>query len=71
MKTKFIGLDGFGEIEAVSKKKSTRKTKQLTTAQKSARFVKRAATLCAKNIKAKGAAKTNKKKTAFKKPAGV
>ena len=35
MKTKFIGLDGFGEIEAVSKKKTTKKTKNLSTAQKS------------------------------------
>ncbi|MBQ1594291.1 MAG: hypothetical protein II105_01385, partial [Ruminococcus sp.] len=69
MKTKFIGLDGFGEIEAVSKKKTTKKTKNLSTAQKSVRFAKRAATLCAKNIKAKNTA--NKKKTAAKKPVRV
>ena len=69
MKTKFIGLDGFGEIEAVSKKKTTKKTKNLSTAQKSVRFAKRAATLCAKNIKAKNT--SNKKKTAAKKPVRV
>ena len=40
MKTKFIGLDGFGEIEAVSKKKTTKKTKNLSTAQKSVRFAR-------------------------------
>ena len=68
MKTKFIGLDGFGEIEAVSTKKTSKKSAQLSTAQKSVRFAKRAANLCAKNIKTKNINKTNKKKTAAKKP---
>ena len=70
MKTKFIGLDGFGEIEAVSKKQSSKKSKKLSTAQKTVRFVKRAVSLCAKTFKAKNA-NTNKKKTAAKKPVRV
>lgn len=63
VKTKFIGLDGYSEIESVSKKRRTaRQSKNLTTSQKTVRFVKRAVTLCAKNIKRKTAGQTASKK---------
>lgn len=52
MKTKFIGLEGFDEIENISKN-SSKKSKQLTTAQKAVRFVKRAKALYVKNSKTK------------------
>lgn len=46
METKFIGLDGFGEIETLkSKKRKVTKNKQLNNAQKTVRFVKRASKL--------------------------
>lgn len=46
METKFIGLDGFGEIENLqSAKRKTIKKNQLNTLQKSVRFVKRASKL--------------------------
>ncbi len=52
MKTKFIGLEGFNEIESLSteKKRSVKKTAQLTTAQKTVRFAKRAGSLVAKEV---------------------
>ncbi|MBQ1507547.1 MAG: peptidoglycan DD-metalloendopeptidase family protein [Ruminococcus sp.] len=46
MKTKFIGLEGFNEIESLSTSKR-RRSKKLNTAQKSVRFIKRAVTLAA------------------------
>ena len=46
METKFIGLDGFGEIENLqSAKRKKIKGNQLNTAQKTVRFVKRASKL--------------------------
>lgn len=52
MKTKFIGLEGFNEIESLSAKKR-RANKKLTTAQKTVRFVKRAAAFIGKSVKEK------------------
>lgn len=50
METKFIGLDGFGEIENLqSVKKRKFKNTQLTTLQKTVRFVKRASKLAFKS----------------------
>ncbi len=50
METKFIGIDGFNEIENISSanKKST-STKKLNTAQKTVRFIKRASNSVKKN----------------------
>lgn len=46
METKFIGLDGFGEIENLhSEKRQVIKNNKLNTAQKTVRFVKRASKL--------------------------
>ncbi len=56
MNTKFIGLDGFNEIESLSvtKKRANIKTcKKLNTAQKTVRFIKRASVYFIKFIKAK------------------
>ena len=58
MKTKFIGLEGFNEIESLStksKKAYGKKAVKLTTAQKTVRFAKRATALCVKSIKVKSA----------------
>lgn len=50
METKFIGVDGFGEIENLhSKKRKVIKSNQLNTAQKTVRFVKRASKLVFKS----------------------
>ena len=47
MNTKFIGLDGFDEIECLkSSSKRAKRKKELNTAQKTVRFVKRAVKLC-------------------------
>ena len=48
MKTKFIGLEGYQEIEHVSSKK--KKAKRLNTAQKTVRFIKRAVSLGKKKL---------------------
>lgn len=58
MKTKFIGLEGFNEIESLSteKKRAGRKASQLTTAHKTVRFVKRASVCIAKAAVKKAAA---------------
>ena len=48
MKTKFIGLEGYQEIEPVSPKKKN--TKKLSTAQKTVRFIKRAVSLGKKKL---------------------
>lgn len=55
MKTKFIGLEGFNEIESLSteKKKSTRKSVQPSVAYKTVRFVKRASVYFAKTVSKK------------------
>lgn len=56
MNTKFIGLDGFNEIESLSvtKKRAKIKTcKKLNTAQKTVRFIKRASVYFIKFFKAK------------------
>lgn len=55
MKTKFIGLEGFNEIESLStkKKKSTGKTVQPSVAYKTVRFVKRASVYFAKSVSKK------------------
>ena len=42
METKFIGLEGFNEIESLPTKKRKACKRELTTAQKTVRFVKRA-----------------------------
>ncbi len=49
MKTKFIGLEGFNEIESLPTVKR-RKSRKLNTAQKTVRFIKRAATLAARSF---------------------
>lgn len=60
MKTKFIGLEGFNEIESLSgknikcsgkSKNAARKNQQKSTAHKTVRFVKRAVTLLGKKTK--------------------
>lgn len=55
MKTKFIGLEGFNEIESLStkRKNATRKSAQPTVAYKTVRFVKRASVCLAKSARAK------------------
>lgn len=53
LKTKFIGLEGFEEIESISAKKNS--VKKLSNTEKTVRFIKRAAKLCAKTFKVKGA----------------
>ena len=56
MKTKFIGLEGFNEIESLSttnKKAYDKKFLELTKAQKTVRFVKRAIVYFAKSLKEK------------------
>lgn len=55
MKTKFIGLEGFNEIESLStkKKKSTGKSVQPSVAYKTVRFVKRASVCLAKTVSKK------------------
>lgn len=55
MKTKFIGLEGFNEIESLTKdsKRARGKSAQLNNAQKTVRFVKRASSLLAKSAKKK------------------
>lgn len=50
METKFIGLEGFNEIESLPTKKRRVCKRELTTAQKTVRFVKRATTFCAKSV---------------------
>ena len=50
METKFIGLEGFNEIESLPTKKRKICRRELTTAQKTVRFVKRATTFCAKSV---------------------
>lgn len=56
MNTKFIGLDGFNEIESLSvtnKRANDKTSKNLNTAQKTVRFIKRAAVYFKKSIKVK------------------
>lgn len=53
MKTKFIGLEGFEEIESLSAKKNS--VKKLSNTEKTVRFIKRAAKLCTKTFKRTGA----------------
>lgn len=56
MKTKFIGLEGFNEIESLSTKQKRQTkihSKKLNTAQKTIRFIKRASVLCGKTLKIK------------------
>lgn len=52
MKTKFIGLEGFNEIESLStkKKRAVKRTASLTASQKTVRFAKRASSYIAKEI---------------------
>ena len=49
LKTKFIGLEGFNEIESLPTVKR-RKSRRLNTAQKTVRFIKRAVTLAARSF---------------------
>ena len=54
MKTKFIGLEGYNEIEGLNEPKKRRSTgKELNTAQKTVRFVKRASRMIFKSVKRK------------------
>ncbi len=53
LKTKFIGLEGFNEIESLSTVKSSSHSGKLNTAQKTIRFIKRAAILSAKTFRNK------------------
>lgn len=50
MKTKFIGLEGFNEIESLPTKKRRVCKRKLTKTQKTVRFVKRATTFCVKSV---------------------
>ena len=63
VKTKFIGLEGYNAIEPVSNRKSAKKSKKLNTAQKTVRFVRRAAMLVAKRFQKAAVKKTAKKNT--------
>ena len=63
METKFIGLEGFNEIESLPTKKRKVCRRELTTAQKTVRFVKRATTFCAKSV-CKNVKKHSRKKLA-------
>ena len=67
MKTKFIGLEGYQEIEHVSSKK--KKANRLNTAQKTVRFIKRAVSLGKKKLlnRKKTNAAVLKKKTTVQK----
>lgn len=61
METKFIGLDGFDEIESLqSAKRRNTKNKKLNTAQKTVRFIKRASKLV---ISSAAKSKSNKAKS--------
>lgn len=54
MKTKFIGLEGFNEIESLSTNKrrtNGKQSVQLTTSQKTVRFIKRVSALALKSVK--------------------
>ena len=53
MKTRFIGLEGFNEIESLSstKRKTIKSVKKLNTAQKTVRFIRRLSKEIAKSIK--------------------
>ena len=54
MKTKFIGLEGFNEIEGLNEPKKRRGSqKELNTAQKTVRFIKRASRMIFKSKKRK------------------
>ena len=74
MKTKFIGLEGFNEIESLStskKRTNGKRPVELTATQKTVRFIKRASALAFKSVK-KGSVKAvayinNKLSTATKK----
>ena len=80
MKTKFIGLEGFNEIESLStkKKRAVKRTAPLTASQKTVRFAKRAGSYIAKEISANTSklaslirektAKANTRRTAVKSP---
>lgn len=62
MSTKFIGKDGYKEIESLPF--TRRKPQQLNTAQKTVRFIKRAAALAAKKFKIKSTRKVTVTKKA-------
>lgn len=69
LKTKFIGLEGFNEIESLSTAKKRANNRKLSNTQKTIRFAKRFAAMCAAEIGAavkSVAAKQNVKKS--KKP---
>ena len=58
MKTKFIGLEGFNEIEGLNEPKKRRSSqKELNTAQKTVRFIKRASRMIFKAKKRKKVAR--------------
>ena len=63
MSTKFIGKDGYQEIESLPF--TRRKPQELNTAQKTVRFIKRAAALAAKSLN-KINKKSNRKKKCYK-----
>lgn len=50
MKTKFIGLEGFNEIESLSTAKKRASHRKLTNVQKTVRFAKRLAAMCAAKL---------------------
>ena len=64
MSTKFIGKDGYKEIESLPF--TRRKPQQLNTAQKTVRFIKRAAALAAKKFKIKSTRKVTVTRKATK-----
>lgn len=64
MSTKFIGKDGYQEIESLPF--TRRKPQELNTAQKTVRFIKRAAALAAKKFKIKSTRKVTVKRNVTK-----
>ena len=59
MSTKFIGKDGYKELDSLPF--TRRKPQQLNTAQKTVRFIKRAAALAAKRFRIKSTRKITAK----------
>lgn len=53
LKTRFIGLEGFNEIESLSTTGKSVNRRKLNKAQKTVRFIKRATTLCVSKLKIK------------------
>ncbi len=66
MKTKFIGLEGFNEIESLSTVNKKSHSRRLSTKDKTVRFIKRAARMCGKKFTAAAKSLTAKTSVAKK-----